>query len=113
MSHLAPVADFHAPALVSAAGERADARFWEFVVSNIRNPNTRRAYARTRRGQGSSRRGDDPRLASRRFIGQCNSLRSRNDMRPVGFEVGDEFHPYLLDQPTRQKPISGARRIAL
>ncbi len=36
----------HTPALVAAAGERAQTRFFEFFVANIRNPNTRRAYAR-------------------------------------------------------------------
>jgi hypothetical protein len=35
-----------APALVVAAGERAQTRFWEFFVSNIRNPHTRR-YGRS------------------------------------------------------------------
>jgi site-specific recombinase XerD len=35
-----------APALVAAAGPRAQTRFFEFFVSNIRNSNTRRAYAR-------------------------------------------------------------------
>jgi len=34
------------PALVAAGGDRAQSRFWEFFVSNIRNPNTRRAYGR-------------------------------------------------------------------
>ena len=34
------------PALVSHAGERAGVRFLEFFTANIRNPNTRRAYAR-------------------------------------------------------------------
>jgi hypothetical protein len=34
------------PALVSQAGERAGVRFLEFFTANIRNPNTRRAYAR-------------------------------------------------------------------
>ncbi len=34
------------PALICAAGERAQTRFFEFFVSNIRNPNTRRAYVR-------------------------------------------------------------------
>lgn len=34
------------PSLVSAAGERAGVRFLEFFTANIRNPNTRRAYAR-------------------------------------------------------------------
>jgi hypothetical protein len=27
-----------------SSGERAQARFWEFFVANIRNPHTRRAY---------------------------------------------------------------------
>ncbi|WP_243787454.1 tyrosine-type recombinase/integrase [Pseudomonas amygdali] len=34
------------PALISQAGERAGLRFLEFFTANIRNPNTRRAYAR-------------------------------------------------------------------
>ena len=34
------------PALVAAAGERASLRFLEFFVAAIRNPHTRRAYAR-------------------------------------------------------------------
>lgn len=34
------------PVLVSHAGERAGMRFLEFFSANIRNPNTRRAYAR-------------------------------------------------------------------
>jgi site-specific recombinase XerC len=36
----------HVPALVRAAGARAQTRFWEFFVANIRNPHTRRAYGR-------------------------------------------------------------------
>lgn len=34
------------PAIIIAAGERAQKRFFEFFVATIRNPNTRRAYAR-------------------------------------------------------------------
>jgi site-specific recombinase XerD len=34
----------HLPALVTAAGERAQLRTLEFFTANIRNPNTRRAY---------------------------------------------------------------------
>jgi hypothetical protein len=34
------------PLLVQAAGERAQTRFLEFFVNNIRNPHTRRAYGR-------------------------------------------------------------------
>ena len=32
--------------LIAAAGERASYRFFEFFTAQIRNPNTRRAYAR-------------------------------------------------------------------
>jgi site-specific recombinase XerD len=35
------------PTLVAAAGDRAQTRFWEFFVSNIRNPHTRRAHGRS------------------------------------------------------------------
>src|SRR5207253_5219293 len=34
------------PVLVTAAGERAGMRFLEFFAATIRNPHTRRAYAR-------------------------------------------------------------------
>ena len=36
----------HAPALIAAAGARASYRFLEFFTAQIRNPHTRRAYAR-------------------------------------------------------------------
>lgn len=39
--------DIHlVPALIADAGERASWRYVEFFTANIRNPNTRRAYAR-------------------------------------------------------------------
>lgn len=34
------------PALITSAGDQAQMRFLEFFTANIRNPNTRRAYAR-------------------------------------------------------------------
>lgn len=40
------VRGFSIPALVAAAGDRASRRFVEFFTANIRNPNTRQAYAR-------------------------------------------------------------------
>jgi integrase/recombinase XerC len=39
-------AQTHFPAIIAAAGERAGMRFLEFFAANIRNPHTRRAYAR-------------------------------------------------------------------
>ena len=45
MNQLVPVTD-RAPAFIAASGERVSYRFFEFFTANIRNPNTRRAYAR-------------------------------------------------------------------
>ena len=46
MNQLAPLAAAHSPALIAASGPRASYRFLEFFTANIRNPHTRRAYAR-------------------------------------------------------------------
>ena len=46
MNQLVPIIGDRPPALVAAAGARASYRFFEFFTANIRNPNTRRAYAR-------------------------------------------------------------------
>jgi site-specific recombinase XerD len=44
---LTPLPDTHlVPALIAAAGEQAGWRYVEFFTANIRNPHTRRAYAR-------------------------------------------------------------------
>ena len=46
MNQLVPLRSSTMPELVAAAGERAGMRFLEFFAANIRNPHTRRAYAR-------------------------------------------------------------------
>ena len=46
MNQLTVSGGVQAPALVAAAGDRAAYRFLEFFTAQIRNPNTRRAYAR-------------------------------------------------------------------
>lgn len=46
---LAPLPSPSLPALVAAASDRAQLRFPKFFASNIRNPHTRRAYARAAR----------------------------------------------------------------
>jgi site-specific recombinase XerC len=46
VNQLVPITSTALPALVAAAGERAGMRFLEFFAANIRNPHTRRAYAR-------------------------------------------------------------------
>jgi site-specific recombinase XerD len=46
MNQLVPITSGRLPELVTAAGDRAGTRFLEFFAANIRNPHTRRAYAR-------------------------------------------------------------------
>jgi site-specific recombinase XerD len=46
MNELVPISSSPVPALIAAAGDRASMRFLEFFAANIRNPHTRRAYAR-------------------------------------------------------------------
>jgi site-specific recombinase XerD len=45
MNQLAPLIADAFPVLIAAAGKRAEVRFLEFFTANIRNRNTRRAYA--------------------------------------------------------------------
>lgn len=40
------IAALSSPVLVAASGDRAGVRFFEFFAVTIRNPHTRRAYAR-------------------------------------------------------------------
>jgi hypothetical protein len=46
MNQLGAITTDRAPALVAADGERVSYRFFEFFTANIRNPHTRRDYAR-------------------------------------------------------------------
>jgi site-specific recombinase XerD len=46
MNELVPIGSSSLPVLVTAAGEQASMRFLEFFAAGIRNPHTRRAYAR-------------------------------------------------------------------
>jgi site-specific recombinase XerD len=46
MNQLVPLVASSLPALITASGDRASIRFMEFFASTIRNPHTRRAYAR-------------------------------------------------------------------
>src|SRR5271154_2812317 len=46
MNQLVPITAPRVPELIAVAGERAGMRFLEFFAANIRNPHTRRPYAR-------------------------------------------------------------------
>jgi len=45
-----PITASHAPIIVAAGGEKTAFRFLEFVTAQIRDPHTRRAYARAEGG---------------------------------------------------------------
>ncbi len=47
MNQLATIPAGSAPAIIAGAGARATYRFVEFFTAQIRNPNTRRSYARS------------------------------------------------------------------
>jgi site-specific recombinase XerC len=49
VNQLVPISTSVLPALVASAGERASVRFLKFFTAQIRNPHTRRAYARAMR----------------------------------------------------------------
>jgi len=49
LNQLAPIIAAHTPVLVTAAGQSAQTRFWEFFAAQIRNRHTRRAYAQATR----------------------------------------------------------------
>jgi hypothetical protein len=60
MNQFAVIAAPQLPSLITASGDRAGWRFMQFFTAAIRNPNTRRAYARDVRGftAGSGRSND-------------------------------------------------------
>ena len=46
VSGIVPISRTQLPAIIAGTGERARVRFLEFFTAQIRNPHTRRAYAR-------------------------------------------------------------------
>ncbi|MGO9740340.1 MAG: hypothetical protein ACLPN5_02270 [Roseiarcus sp.] len=46
MNQLAPLIAGRIPAIIASRGEKAAYRFLEFFTAAVRNPHTRRAYAR-------------------------------------------------------------------
>ena len=69
MGLIVSTAAIHSPTLVAAAGDRAQTRFLEFFAANIRNQNTRKAYAQ----------------ATREFLAWCESagVASIADVKPL------------------------------
>src|ERR1700720_650341 len=85
------------PELIAAAGERASMRFLEFFAANIRNPHTRRAYAR----------------AAEEFLGWCASVgvRSITDVQPVHVATWIETGTRELAAPSIKQRLAAIRHL--
>jgi site-specific recombinase XerD len=85
------------PRLVTAAGERAGVRFLEFFASAIRNPHTRRAYAR----------------AAGDFLGWCAGagVTSITDVQPLHVAAWIELQTASHAAPTVKQRLAAIRHL--
>ena len=85
------------PALMTRAGERAGVRFLEFFASNIRNPNTRRAYAH----------------AVGEFFAWCaqTGVSSITDVQPLHVAAWIELQTQMLSAPTVKQHLAAIRHL--
>jgi site-specific recombinase XerC len=85
------------PVLVIAAGERASIRFLEFFASAIRNPHTRRAYAR----------------AAGDFLSWCASagVTSITAVQPLHVAAWIELQTQTLSAPTVTQRLAAVRHL--
>ena len=97
MNDLVPLSSATLPTLVVAAGERASMRFLEFFAANIRNPHTRRAYAR----------------AAEEFLGWCVSVgvRSIADVQSVHVATWIETGTCELAAPSVKQRLAAIRHL--
>lgn len=85
------------PALVAAADERAQLRFLEFFAANIRNPHTRRAYAR----------------ATGEFLGWCSlrGVTALEQVQPLHVAAWIEELGRKVSAPTVKQRLAGVRHL--
>jgi site-specific recombinase XerD len=98
MNQLAPIAaSTNLPALIAASGERASLRFLEFFAVTIRNPHTRRAYARAV--------GD--------FLTWCEAagVPSIADVQPLHVATWIEVRTRERSAPTVKQQLAAIRRL--
>ena len=97
MNQLVRLASSAVPALVTAAGERASMRFLEFFAANIRNPHTRRAYAR----------------AAEEFLSWCAAagVPSIVDVQPVHVATWIEAGTHELAAPSVKQRLAALRHL--
>jgi site-specific recombinase XerC len=97
MNELVRITASRVPELVVVAGERASMRFLEFFAANIRNPHTRRAYAR----------------AAEEFLGWCTSVgvRSITAVQPVHVATWIEAGTRELAAPSVKQRLAAIRHL--
>ncbi|WP_322034622.1 tyrosine-type recombinase/integrase [Burkholderia sp. BCC1970] len=97
MSQLVIVDAISTPAVVTAAGERAGVRFLEFFASAIRNPHTRRAYAR----------------AAGDFLTWCGEMGipSIAAVQPLHVAAWIELQTQTLSAPTVKQRLAAIRHL--
>lgn len=99
MNQLAPLPSpaFALPALVASADDRAQLRFLEFFAANIRNPHTRRAYAR----------------ATGEFLGWCTErgVTSIAAVQPLHVAAWIEGLGREVSAPTVKQRLAGVRHL--
>jgi site-specific recombinase XerC len=85
------------PTLVTEAGERAAIRFLEFFASNIRNPNTRRAYSH----------------AVEEFMAWCaqDGMTSITSVQPLHVAAWIELQAQTLSAPTVKQHLAAVRHL--
>lgn len=85
------------PALIAAAGERAQRRFLEFFAAAIRNPHTRRAYVR----------------AVGEFLDWCAAVgaTSITEVRPLHVAAWIEQQTKQLSAPTVKQQLAAIRHL--
>jgi len=98
MNQIVPFLSTNAPpALVAAGGKSAQLRFLEFFSANIRNPNTRRAYAQ----------------AVGEFLGWCEmaGVRSMATIQPMHVASYIELLVRERSAPTAKQRLAAIRRL--
>lgn len=96
-SDITPAVGTSTPVLVAAAGDRASIRFLEFFASAIRNPHTRRAYAR----------------AAGDFLAWCAGagVTSITAVQPLHVAAWIELQAATLSAPTVKQRLAAIRHL--
>jgi site-specific recombinase XerD len=97
VNQLARMATATLPALVTAAGDRAGVRFLEFFAANIRNPHTRRAYAR----------------ATNDFLAWCDDagVASIAEVQPLHVATWIEMQGRIVSAPSVKQQLAALRHL--